>query len=163
MPFTCSMTVQHFTYIFHLWGRKKFFYFISAKYFESKCDNDFLLDIWPKIIKRFLCTITAAQAAEKHGDEWDVTLYLWWGTYTSVPTWTHSQNSLAVAEAPSLKISFHRTSLRWYSSVESIGEFFFVRIKNYEKFLDMVISLILIMAVKAHSQIWDNLWQLKAL
>lgn len=50
-PFTCSMTVQHFTCIFHLWGRKKFFYIISAKYLESKCDNDFLLDIWPKIIK----------------------------------------------------------------------------------------------------------------
>ena len=27
--------------------------------------------------------------------------------------WTHSQNSLAVAEAPSLKISFHGTSLKW--------------------------------------------------
>ena len=121
------------------------------------------LSCWCKQKKRFLCTITAAQAAENYGDEWDVTLYLWWGIYTSVPTWTHSQNSLAIAEAPSLNISFHRTSLRWYSSVESIGEFFFVRIKNYGKFLDMEISLILIMAVKVHSQIWDNLWQRKAL
>ena len=126
-------------------------------------DSSLDLSCWYKQKKWFLCTITAAQAAENHGDEWDVTLYLWWGIYSSIPTWTHSQNSLAIAEAPSLKISFHRTSLRWYSSVESIDEFFFVRIKNYGKYLDMVISLILIMAVKVHSQIWDNLWQLKAL
>ena len=34
-------------------------------------------------------------------------LILWWGIYT----WTHTQNSLAVAEALSLKISSHGTSL----------------------------------------------------
>ena len=33
--------------------------------------------------------------------------------YTSIPTWTHSKNSLAVVEAPSLKISSHKTSLKW--------------------------------------------------
>ena len=47
--------------------------------------------------------MTAAQANENHGDEWDLTWYFLWGIYTSVPTWTHSQNSLAVVEAPSLK------------------------------------------------------------
>ena len=36
-----------------------------------------------------------------------------WGTYTYIPTWTHSQNSRAAAEAPGLKISSHRTSLKW--------------------------------------------------
>ena len=71
------------------------------------------LSCWCKQKKRFLCTITAAQAAENYGDEWDVTLYLWWGIYTSVPTWTHSQNSLAAAEAWSLKISCHWTCLKW--------------------------------------------------
>ena len=40
-------------------------------------------------------------------------LILRWGIYTSVPTWTHSQNSLAAAEARSLKISSHGTSLKW--------------------------------------------------
>ena len=33
--------------------------------------------------------------------------------YTSIPTWTHPQNSLAVAEALRLKISSHGTSLKW--------------------------------------------------
>ena len=47
--------------------------------------------------------MTAAQANENHGDERDLTWYFLWGIYTSVPTWTHSQNSLAVVEAPSLK------------------------------------------------------------
>ena len=37
--------------------------------------------------------------------EWGLTWYLWWAIYTSIPTWTDSQNSLAAAEAPSLKIS----------------------------------------------------------
>ena len=40
--------------------------------------------------------------AENHGDEWSLT---WWGIYTSILTWTHSQNSIAAAEALSLKIS----------------------------------------------------------
>ena len=56
---------------------------------------------------------SSTQAAESHGDEWHLTWYLQWGIYTSIPTWTHSQNLLAVAEAPSLKISFHGTSLNW--------------------------------------------------
>ena len=48
--------------------------------------------------KRFLWTMVAAQAAENDKDEWGLTWYLQWGIYTSVPTWTHSQNSLAPAE-----------------------------------------------------------------
>ena len=46
--------------------------------------------------------------------------YLWrwvrllrWGIYTSIPTWTHSHNSLAAAEALTLKIPFHGISLNW--------------------------------------------------
>ena len=68
---------------------------------------------WYKRKKWFLWTIAAAQAAENHEDEWDLTRYFRWGVYTSIPTWTHSQNSLAAAEAPSLKISSHGTSLKW--------------------------------------------------
>ena len=63
--------------------------------------------------KWFLWTMAAAQGAENHGDEWGLTWYFLWEIYTSVPTWTHSQNSLAAAEAPSLKISSHGTSLKW--------------------------------------------------
>ena len=48
-----------------------------------------------------------------HGDEWGLNLCFLWGIYTSIPTWTYSQNSLTVAEAPSLKIFSHGTSLRW--------------------------------------------------
>ena len=68
---------------------------------------------WYKWKKWFLWTMTAAQAAENHGDEWGLTWYFLWGIYTSIPTWTHSQNSLAAAEALSLKISSHGTSLKW--------------------------------------------------
>ena len=68
---------------------------------------------WYKQKKWFLWTMAAAQAAENHGDEWGLTWYFLWGIYTSIPTWTHSQNSLAAAEAPSLKISSHETSLKW--------------------------------------------------
>ena len=48
-----------------------------------------------------------------HGDEWGLTWYLGWGIYTSIPTWIHSQMSLALAETPSLKISSHGTFLKW--------------------------------------------------
>ena len=68
---------------------------------------------WYKRKKWFLWTMAAAQAAENHGDKWSLTWYLRWGMYTSIPTWTHSQNSLAAAEALSLKISSYGTSLKW--------------------------------------------------
>ena len=63
--------------------------------------------------KWFPWTMVAAQAAENHGDEWGLTWYLQWWIYTSIPTWTHSQRSLAAAEALSIKISSHETSLKW--------------------------------------------------
>ena len=44
---------------------------------------------------------------------WGLTWYFWWRIYTSIPTWTHSQNSLAASEAPSLKKSSHGTSFKW--------------------------------------------------
>ena len=53
---------------------------------------------WYKLKKWFLWTMVAAQAAKNHGDEWDLTWYFQRGIYTSIPTWTHSQNSLEVAE-----------------------------------------------------------------
>ena len=56
--------------------------------------------------------MVAAQTAENHGDQWDLTWYLRWGIYTSIPMWAHSQN-LPAAEALSLKISSHGTSLKW--------------------------------------------------
>ena len=68
---------------------------------------------WYKQKKWFLGTMAAAQAAENHGDGWGLTWYFLWGIHTSHPTWTHSQNSLAAAEASTLKVSSHRTSLKW--------------------------------------------------
>ena len=66
-----------------------------------------------KWTKWFLWTMTAAQAAENHGDEWGWTWYLQWGIHTSVPTWTHLQNSLAAVEALCFKISSYGISLKW--------------------------------------------------
>ena len=57
--------------------------------------------------------MVAGQAAENHGDEWGLTWSLRWGKCTSIPTWIHSQNLLATAEALNLKISSHGTSLKW--------------------------------------------------
>ena len=62
---------------------------------------------WYKWKMWFLLTTAAAQAAKNHGRE-----YFPRGIYTSIPTWTHSQNSLA-AEALNLKISSHWISLKW--------------------------------------------------
>ena len=56
--------------------------------------------------------MAAAETAENHEDEWGVTCYSQWEIYTSNPMWTHSQNSQAAAEALSLKISSHGTSLK---------------------------------------------------
>ena len=76
-------------------------------------DSEYLF-CWYKRKKQFLWIMAAAQAAENHGDEWDLTWYLQWGIYTSNPGSTHSQNSLAAAaEALSLKMHSHRTSLKW--------------------------------------------------
>ena len=60
--------------------------------------------------------MAVAQAAENRGDEWGFTWYFLWGIYTSIPTWTYSQNWLAAEEALSLKISSHGTSLKWSQS-----------------------------------------------
>ena len=64
---------------------------------------------WCKQRKRFLWTMVVAQAAENHGDEWGLNKYFLWKIYTSIPTWTESKNSLAAAEALSLKITSHGT------------------------------------------------------
>ena len=63
--------------------------------------------------KWFLWSMTVVQAAENHEDELGLTLYLRWGIYTLIPTWSHSQNSLSAAGALSLEISSHETSLKW--------------------------------------------------
>ena len=62
----------------------------------------------------FLWTMVVIQAAENHGDERALTWYLWWGIYIHhfQPEPTHSQNSIAAAEALSLKISSHETFLK---------------------------------------------------
>ena len=57
--------------------------------------------------------MAAAQVAENNGGEWGLTWYFLRGIYTSILIWTHSQNSLAGAEAASLKISPHGASLKW--------------------------------------------------
>ena len=56
--------------------------------------------------------LTATQAAKHIGGEWGLTWYLQSQIYSSNPTWTQSQNSLAATGAPSLKISSHGTSLK---------------------------------------------------
>ena len=63
----------------------------------------FILLVQTKKVNYELWTMAKAQAAENHGDEWGLTWYLRWEIYTSRPTWTHSQNSLATAKAPSLR------------------------------------------------------------
>ena len=57
--------------------------------------------------------MTAAQVAKNYGDEWGLSWFLRWGSFTSVPAWTHSQSLLAAAEAQNLKTSPHETSLKW--------------------------------------------------
>ena len=61
------------------------------------------LSFWNNRKKWFLWTMDAAQAAENYGDEWGLTWYFLWWIYTSIPTWTHAQDSLAAAEAPGLR------------------------------------------------------------
>ena len=61
------------------------------------------LSFWYNRKKWFLWTMDAAQAAENYGDEWGLTWYFLWWIYTSIPTWTHAQDSLAAAEAPGLR------------------------------------------------------------
>ena len=68
-------------------------------------DSEDLL-CWQKQKMWFLWTMATAQPAKNHGDELGLTWYLGWGIY-------HSQNSLAAAEALSLKIYSHGTSLKW--------------------------------------------------
>ena len=71
------------------------------------------LSFWYKRKKWFLWIMAAAQKAENHGDEWDLTWYFLWGIYTSIPTQTHSQNLLVAAEAPRLNKFSHGTFLKW--------------------------------------------------
>ena len=42
------------------------------------------LSFWYKCKKWFLWTMAASQATENHGDEWGLTWYFRWGTYTSI-------------------------------------------------------------------------------
>ena len=55
------------------------------------------LSFWYKQKTWFLWTMAAAQEAENHGGEWGLNWYFLWGIYTSIPTRTHSKNSLAAA------------------------------------------------------------------
>ena len=71
------------------------------------------LSFWYNRKKWFLWTMATAQAAENHEDEWDLSWYFLWRIYASLATWTDPHNSLTAAEATSLKISCHETSLKW--------------------------------------------------
>ena len=64
--------------------------------------------------KRCLWVMATAQAVENHGDESGITRYLQRRIYQSIPTWTHPQNSVPAAEAPSLKIPSLGKCLRWW-------------------------------------------------
>ena len=66
--------------------------------------------------------MAAAQGAENCRDEQGLTWYLRWKVYTSIPTWTYSQNSLATAEALVLKISAHGTSLKWSQREDRLNQ-----------------------------------------
>ena len=57
--------------------------------------------------------MAAVKAAKNHGDELSLTRYLRWGIYTSIWTWTQSQNLLAAKEALTSEIYFHGASLKW--------------------------------------------------
>ena len=59
--------------------------------------------------KLFLWTMVAAQAAD---GAWCNIYSEGYIPYTSIPTWTYLQNSLAAAEALSLKMSSQGTSLK---------------------------------------------------
>ena len=102
----------------HLAASKTLLQWLLA-YLTFTLDSEDLF-CWHKRKKWFLLvqmnkviSMAAAQAAEDLGDEWGLAWYLRWGIYTSIPTWTHSKNSLAAAEALNLKISSHGTSLKW--------------------------------------------------
>ena len=56
-------------------------------------------------MKKVISVKLKTQIAENHGDA--LIWYFWQGLYTSIPTQTYSENSLAAAEALSLKISSH--------------------------------------------------------
>ena len=106
-------------------GSDQLFYFISICSLAASrtllqrllASLNFALDwvdlfCWYIWKKWFMWTIAAAQAAENHADEWGLAWYLRQGIYASILTWIHSQNSLAVAEGLSLKMSSHGTSLK---------------------------------------------------
>ena len=63
--------------------------------------------------KWFQWDMAIAQAVEKHGNETDLTSYLPWGIYTSVPTWTHWQNPEPAVKGHRLNIASHGGSLGW--------------------------------------------------
>ena len=68
-------------------------------------------DLFVQIRRVMAQPMAATQAAKNHGDEWGLTSYSW-EIYTSIPTWNHSQHSLAAAEELNLKIS-SEASLKW--------------------------------------------------
>ena len=102
---------------------------------------------WYKRKKWFLWTMAAAQAAENHGDEWCLTWYFRWGICTSFPTCTHSQNSLAAAEALSLKISSHWRSLNVHVDRPNQQE------NSHKQCDEMGHPIVNMMKVKGN---WDN-------
>ena len=81
---------------------------------------------WYKRKTWFLWAMGATQAVENHGDEWGLTWYLRWGIHTSIPTWTHSQNSRATVEARSLKLFSHETSLDHFRVTNSMDKFLLI-------------------------------------
>ena len=43
--------------------------------------------------------MAVAQEAENHGNQRGLTWYFWWGIYTSIPVYNHSQNAAVVQKA----------------------------------------------------------------
>ena len=57
--------------------------------------------------------MAAAKAAENNREECDLTWYLQLELYTSIPTWTHSQNWLAAVEALLKSYDFAVNYINW--------------------------------------------------
>ena len=73
---------------------------------------------WCKQKPSFLWTMAAAQAAENHRDEWDLTWYLRWGIYKSIWTRTYSQNSKIVISYANVRRNKYKTAELWESQTE---------------------------------------------
>ena len=77
-----------------------------------------------------------------------------WGIYTSIPTWT--QNLLKAAEAASLNISSHRTSLKWSQRMSQSAQ---GSHKLFNKMGHLVVNLMESQWKLRHNMIRSSQWR----